>query len=99
MSEGVRTVSGKRRHSIGSLSERDFAWLIALCFSKQNGIVYGYTEGVTVTGELMLSNDFLNEASTKLACLHSIKYEVPGIKFKTQLERVEIQFGQSFKGK
>lgn len=29
-----------------------------------NGYAYGYTRGVTLTGELMLTEDFLNEASS-----------------------------------
>ena len=65
----------------------------------ENGIVYGYAEGVTLTGELMLTNEFLNEAARKIARFHSIKYEVPGIKFKTNLERQELQFRPPFKGK
>lgn len=47
----------------------------------------------------MLTYDFLNEASTKLAKFHSIKYEIPSIKFKTHHERVFLQLGPQFQGK
>ena len=40
----------------------------------------------------MLTNDFLNEMATKLAKFHSIKYEIPDVKFKTYFERMETQF-------
>ena len=62
----------------------------------KNGIAYGYTNGVTVTGELMLTEDFLEEAATKLARFHSIQYEVPGLNFRTHQDRIENQFGPSF---
>ena len=63
-----------------------------------NGIAYGFTRGSTVTGELMLTEDFLNEAATKLARFHSIKYEIPDLPFKTYQDRMEQQFGPSFQG-
>ena len=46
----------------------------------------------------MLTNDFLNEAATKMAKFHSIKFEVPGIPFKTHYDRVYDQMGQAFAG-
>lgn len=47
----------------------------------------------------MLTHDFLNEAATKMAKFHSIKYEVPGIPFKTHYDRVYDQMGVAFAGK
>lgn len=64
----------------------------------KNGLVYGFTEGVTVTGELMLTKDFETEMAAKLARFHSIKYEVPGTQYRTHLERLEQQFGPPFRG-
>ena len=58
-----------------------------------NGIAYGYTQGVVLNGALMLTNDFLNEMATKLAKFHSIKYEIPDAKFKTHFDRMANQFG------
>lgn len=47
----------------------------------------------------MLTNDFLEEAAAKMAKFHSIKFEVPGIPFKTHYDRVFDQMGQAFTGK
>ena len=64
-----------------------------------NGIAYGFTRGVTLNGQLMLTEDFLNEAATKLARFHSIKYEIPDLPFKTHLERSENNSRLMFHGK
>lgn len=63
-----------------------------------NGIVYGFTEGTTLSGPLMLTNDFLNEASSKLAKFHSIDWEVPDAKFPNHYERMENGMRQAFQG-
>src|SRR5699024_1800819 len=41
-----------------------------------NGICYGYAEGTTLTGSLMNSEEYLQEAASKLARFHSIKYQI-----------------------
>ena len=63
--------------------------LASIIYAKyKNGLCYGYTEGVTLDGALMLTNDFLNEMATKLAKFHSIKFEIPSIKFETHFHRI-----------
>jgi len=57
-----------------------------------NGICYGYTQGVTVNSALMLTTDFLTEMATKLAEFHSIKLELPGIEHKTHFDKIDQQF-------
>lgn len=52
-----------------------------------NGVCYGFSQGVTLNGSLMLTNDFLNEMTTKLARFHSIKFDLPDIKFETHYQR------------
>lgn len=63
-----------------------------------NGIVYGFTTGVVLNGPLMLTYDFMNEAASKLAKFHSIKYDIPSIPFKTHHDRVFMQLGPHFQG-
>lgn len=45
-----------------------------------------FSHGVTLTGPLMLTYDFLNEIAPKLARFHCIKFDMPEIKFKTHHE-------------
>ena len=52
-----------------------------------NGIAYKYTHGMVCDGKIMLTDDFLTEMSLKLARLHSLKIEQPGIGFETHFER------------
>lgn len=59
----------------------------------------GYTDGTVVNGLFMLTEEFLNEMAVKLAAFHSIKYELPGVEFKTHYDRVMLQVGPAFKGK
>lgn len=53
-----------------------------------NGLCYGFNNGITLNGPLMLTHDFLNEMATKLAQFHSIKLDLENIKFKTNFERM-----------
>lgn len=67
--------------------------------SGQNGICYGYTEGTTLTGPLMLSEEYLQEAASKFARFHSIKYEIPNLKFKTRYDRTSDELREIYYGK
>jgi len=58
-----------------------------------NGLCYGYTDGVTLNGALMLTNDFLNEMATKMARFHTIRHSIQNIKSKTHFERMNSEFG------
>ena len=64
----------------------------------ENGIVYGYTEGTTLNGPLMLTTDFLNESSRKLGKFHAIDYEVPDAKFPDHYDRMENGMRKAFQG-
>lgn len=51
---------------------------------------YKYANGGIAKGPALLSDEFRDEMSVKLARLHSVRVEgLPEPKFKTQLERVE----------
>ena len=56
-----------------------------------NGICYAFTNGKVSNGELMLTDEFLNEITIKLAKLHSIKIETPEIKYITHFERFRAE--------
>ena len=55
----------------------------------QNGICYGFADGVVVSGPLMLTSDFETEMATKLAEFHSIKFDMPTVGFETHFERMD----------
>ena len=63
-----------------------------------NGICYGFTEGATVSGPLMLTSDFLLESSSQLAKFHAIDYEVPDAKFPSHYDRTENGMRKAFQG-
>lgn len=62
-----------------------------------NGIAYKYTPGVVCNGKQMLTEEFLQEISIKLAKIHSLKVDQPDIGFKTHFERIEMQTGPVMK--
>lgn len=63
-----------------------------------NGICYGYAEGTTLTGSLMNSEEYLQEAASKLARFHSIKYEIPNLQFKTRYDRTSDELREAYFG-
>ena len=65
----------------------------------QNGICYGYTEGITLNGAIMLSEEYLKEAATKFARFHSIEYEFSNFPFKTRYDRVSDELREIFYGR
>lgn len=58
----------------------------------KNGICYKYANGSIAKGPVMLSDEFRDEMSVKLARFHSVQIEQT-VKFKTQLERVQKLMG------
>ena len=58
-----------------------------------NGIAYKYTHGVVCDGRIMLTDEFLLEMSLKLAKLHTLKIDQPGIGFNTHFERGKTHTG------
>lgn len=54
-----------------------------------NGVVYDYTPGVTSNGEIMLTKEFRDEMSIKLAKFHSLKIVMPDSTFKTHFDKVK----------
>ena len=65
----------------------------------QNGICYGFMEGTTANGELMLSEEYLEEAAGKFAKFHSIKYQIPNLQFKTRYDRTTDEIRANYYGK
>ena len=80
------------------LSIRNFAFfrstnhsfsIISLVNAKYaNGIVYDYSDGQPVNAYLMLSDEFLNEMSRKLARLHSLAFKLPAMQFETHFHKM-----------
>jgi len=63
-------------------------------FAKyNNGLCYGFTEGITLNGKIMLSTEFLEEMATKLAKFHSIECKLSNIQFDTHFDRMNSQIG------
>lgn len=82
---------------MGFQNPLNFKNFILTCFFPvlgryANGICYKYAEGSVVKGPVILSEEFKNEMSIKLAKFHSLQIEQPDVKFKTHLERLRTQF-------
>lgn len=64
-----------------------------------NGICYGFAEGTTLTGSLMNSEEYLQEAASKFARFHSIKYQISNFPFKARHDRITDELQENFYGK
>ena len=61
-----------------------------VCAAYENGICYGYSCGEPVNAYLMLSDEFLDEMTVKLAKLHSLALELPETKFETYFHKLTV---------
>ena len=52
-----------------------------------------------MNGALMLSDDYLDEAASKFARFHSIKYEFPDLPYKARHERVSDEMREILYGR